>query len=101
MSDTKKIQEPLLSDDMIRDTFMYGSFLEDAEHGFVSGANYVRNEYEIARAKDRELIQELVDALDATKKSPMWFREHPSESWIADALASAKAAGFTPTTDQP
>jgi hypothetical protein len=37
---------PLLSDDEIRDTFMYGSLIRDPEHGFKSGAGYVRYFYE-------------------------------------------------------
>ena len=59
---------PLVSDEQIRDTFMYGSLIKDPEHGFMSGANYVRHEYEQDRAKTREVVQALVDALDRLSK---------------------------------
>ena len=38
----------------------------------------------------RKMIQELVDAMEGTKRNVSWWREHPSESWIHDALAKAK-----------
>ena len=61
MEQTKTLP-PLVSDEQIRDTFMYGSLIKDEEHGFMSGANYVRHEYEADRAKTREVVQALVDA---------------------------------------
>jgi len=51
-------------------------------------------------AKLRALVQELVDALEGTKSNTHWWRAHPSEEWIADAMSDAKEAGFTPTTDE-
>ena len=89
MSNTKR--EPLLSDKVIRDTFMYGSLIKDAEHGFMSGANYVRDFYEAARAKDAELIQTLVDALAETAD---YGSTYP---FVMDALSDAAGAGFKPS----
>ena len=83
-------REPLLSDQSIRETFMYGSLILDAEHGFMSGANYARHEYEDARAKDAELIQQLVDALHRFDPSGLFETSEVP-------LAAAKAAGFKPS----
>jgi len=55
---------------------------------------------EAENAKLRALVQELVDALEGTKSNTHWWRAHPSEEWIADAMSDAKEAGFTPTTDE-
>jgi hypothetical protein len=105
MTDTmSNKREPLLSDQSIRETFMYGSLILDAEHGFMSGANYARHEYEDARAKDAELIQQLVDALewvaayDNGCPLPTWERGYNNAWSIANsARAAAKAAGFKPS----
>ena len=51
-------------------------------------------------AKLRELVQVLVDALEGTKSNTHWWRAHPSEEWIADAMSDAKEAGFTPTNTE-
>ncbi len=94
MSNTKR--EPLLSDQSIRETFMYGSLILDAEHGFMSGANYARHEYEDARAKDAELIQQLVDGLHNV--ATLADVDTDERSTIArDPLAAAEAAGFKPS----
>ena len=50
--------------------------------------------------KLRALVQELVDALEGTKSNTHWWRAHPSEEWIADAMSDAKEAGFTPTNTE-
>lgn len=47
--------------------------------------------YESDCAKTREVVQKLVDALEATKHKPFWWKHHPSEEWIYDALADAKS----------
>lgn len=52
---------------------------------------------EQSRTKDADLIQMLVDALEGTKKDPNWWRGHPAEDWIPEALAAARSAGFTPS----
>jgi hypothetical protein len=85
MSNTKR--EPLLSDDDIRD------FCDDEAEDFGIGdgpefaamqsiAKDVRLHYEAARAKDAELIQQLVDDI--------------ARCYCIDkrSLAAAKAAGF-------
>jgi hypothetical protein len=94
MSNTKR--EPLLSDQSIRETFMYGSLILDAEHGFMSGANYARHEYEDARAKDAELIQRLVDALNVACNYAVCYEDAEFVKG-ADALSAAEAAGFKPS----
>jgi hypothetical protein len=91
MSDTKR--KPLLSDQSIRETFMYGSLILDAEHGFMSGANYARHEYEDARAKDAELIQQMVDGVIGV----YWMGPEASKKLMTELLATAAAAGFKPS----
>lgn len=54
----------------------------------------VRKIYEAARAKDAELIQRLVDVLHFSNTDPEW-----PPLLTQDALAAAKASGFTPTPD--
>lgn len=56
----------------------------------------VRNLYEAERAKTHALVQQLVDALEATKHKPDWWRHHPSEEWIYDVIADAAEQGFKP-----
>jgi hypothetical protein len=94
MSNTKR--EPLLSDQSIRETFMYGSLILDAEHGFMSGANYARHEYEAARAMDAELIQMLVDDLRLLRIEFGNSVGQTTEIGIA-SLSAAEAAGFKPS----
>ena len=94
MSNTKL--EPLLSDQSIRETFMYGSLILDAEHGFMSGANYARHEYEAARAKKDELIQRLVDALDVACSYAAMYDDVPFVMGD-NAIEAARLAGFKPS----
>jgi hypothetical protein len=98
---SNKKREPLLSDQSIRETFMYGSLILDVEHGFMSGANYARHEYEAARAKDAELIQRLLNALEYVASYdngcpwPAWEKGY-SEAWAYanTARKEVEAAGF-------
>jgi hypothetical protein len=105
---SNKKQEPLLSDQSIRETFMYGSLILDAEHGFMSGANYARHEYEDARAKDAELIQQMLDVLIksldplafAYQQARLPITEHEFRKTYKlanDILNAAEAAGFKPS----
>jgi DNA-binding GntR family transcriptional regulator len=76
MSNTKR--EPLLS---------------DADLGYVKDTHtpeQVRDIYEAARAKDAELIQQLVDALHRFDPSGLFETSEVP-------LAAAKAAGFKPS----
>ena len=104
MSNTK--QEPLLSDDAISEAFLYGPLVVDALHGYLSGANYARDIYEAARAKDAELIQQLMDALewvaayDNGCPLPTWEKGYNNAWSIANsARAAAEAAGFKPSDE--
>jgi hypothetical protein len=63
---------PLLSDDEIRDTFMYGSLIRDREHGFKSGAGYVRKFYE-------DLITR--GELRAVNTVEVWHPSVPEDVW--------------------
>jgi hypothetical protein len=94
MRNTKR--NPLLSDDAISEAFLYGPFVPDALHGYRSGANYARDIYEAARAKDAELIQQLVDAL-ANLRDIHEFRVGREPLTGMDELEAAAAAGFKPS----
>lgn len=100
MSNTKR--DPLLSDDDIRD------FCDDEAEDFGIGdgpefaamqsiAKDVRLHYEAARAKDAELIQQLVDGLHNV--ATLADVDTDERSTIArNPLAAAEAAGFKPST---
>jgi|688.fasta_scaffold293414_4 hypothetical protein len=82
MSNTKR--EPLLS---------------DADLGYVKDthiAEQVRDTYEAARAKDAELIQQLVDAL-ANLRDIHEERAGREPLTGMDELEAAEAAGFKPS----
>jgi hypothetical protein len=81
MSNTKR--DPLLSDKDINDPKLV----------IPLGAKMIRDIYEAARAKDAELIQQLVDAL-ANLRHIYEFREPLTGM---DELEAAAAAGFKPT----
>ena len=90
MSNTKR--EPLLSDDGITKLVPPEADFYDCE----LTAHRVREVYEAARAKDAELIQMLVDALD------MAFcyvdaETDPDFKQGEAAIAAAEAAGFKPS----
>jgi hypothetical protein len=78
MSNTKR--EPLLSDEDINDPKLV----------IPIGAKMIRDIYEAARAKDAELIQQLVDALHRFDPSGLFETSEVP-------LAAAKAAGFKPS----
>jgi len=89
---SNKKQEPLLS---------------DADLGYIKDTHtpeQVRDIYEAARAKDAELIQQLVDGLewvaayDNGCPLPTWEKGYNNAWSIANsARAAAKAAGFKPS----
>ena len=81
----------LVSDDAILEAFTFGPSIRDAMHGYLSGANMVRDIYEAARAKDAELIQRLVDCLQQIADEGHWTPD------MHELLNIAAAAGFTPT----
>jgi hypothetical protein len=95
MSNTKR--EPLLSDEELMElTYVKEDGRRPSEQ--------VRDFYEAARAKDAELIQRLVDALewvaayDNGCPLPTWERGYNNAWSIANsARAAAKAAGFKPS----
>jgi hypothetical protein len=78
MSNTKR--EPLLSDKDINDPKLVMPL----------GAKMIRDIYEAARAKDAELIQQMVDALHSFDPSGLFETSEVP-------LAAAKAAGFKPS----
>jgi hypothetical protein len=92
MSNTKR--EPLVSDEDINDPKLV----------IPIGAKMIRDIYENARAKDAELIQHLVDALewvaayDNGCPLPTWEKGYNNAWSIANsARAAAAAAGFKPS----
>jgi hypothetical protein len=92
-------REPLLSDNEV-DAFTYTKVLGHPTQSIMEQRwtpRQVRNIYEAARAKDAELIQQLVDALDANSG----YGGPPiSASMLADyALIAAADAGFKPSDE--
>ena len=100
MSNTKR--EPLLSDEEIeRYSMMYTI---PSRYETARALKYAKGIYEAARAKDAELIQMLVDALewvaayDNGCPLPTWEKGYNNAWSIANsARAAAKAAGFKPS----
>jgi hypothetical protein len=95
MSNTKR--EPLLSDEFMENHAdkwnegVRGITIKDRACLLI-GADWAREHYEAARAKDAELIQQLVDAvdvLDAYTSSLDKIKEK--------AMEAAKDAGFKPS----
>jgi hypothetical protein len=91
-------REPLFSDDNINEQaqLAIAKCQPDANPMFiyVLAAMDTRDEYEAARAKDAELIQNLVDALDANAG----YTAPISAALRAEqALYAAAAAGFKPS----
>lgn len=70
--------DPLLSDEQVMDARAWPP-------------EEVRHYYEAARAKDAELIQRLVDALQYLGDIGVWYPEQ------AEALNAAEEAGFKPS----
>ena len=102
--------KPLLSERQLIDKFRVkpDEAPDGYEHGIaaVNTAIYVRDIYEAERAKDRELIQKLVDALGQKGESLGASQPHLSNYiaytggyWKekADALKLAADRGITPT----
>jgi hypothetical protein len=94
MSNTKR--EPLVSDKDINDPKLV----------IPLGAKMIRDIYEDARAKDAELIQQLMDALewvaayDNGCPLPTWEKGYNNAWSIANsARAAAEAAGFKPSDE--
>ena len=106
-----KEREPLLSDEQMQEMLLTDEVcikVQDAGmrsvktgYGLALGASLVRDFYETARAKDAELIQKLVDAIeqpDCHHPYCIWVRDQRNECDCHMAvLAAAKAAGFTPS----
>ena len=84
MSKTKR--EPLLSDEDINDPKLV----------IPLGAKMIRDIYEADRAKDAELIQQLVDALENLREIHQEWAGREALTGM-DELAAAAAAGFKPT----
>ena len=84
MSNTKR--EPLLSDEDINDPKLV----------IPLGAKMIRDIYEAARAKDAELIQQLVDDLRLLRIEFGNRVGQTTEIGIA-SLSAAEAAGFKPS----
>jgi hypothetical protein len=84
MSNTKR--EPLVSDKDINDPKLV----------IPLGAKMIRDIYEAARAKDAELIQRLVDALENLRDIHQ-FRVGREPLTGMDELEAAAAAGFKPS----
>ena len=88
--------KPLVSDEQIRGYKGEATIVKMLNNVELSPRK-VRDIYEAERAKTHTLVQQLVDALEATKHKPDWWRHHPSEEWIYDVMADAKDAGFKPS----
>ena len=82
-------REPLLSDEQISNM----AFLRPADAREMFIADRVCEAYEAARAKDAELIQQLVDALHFERMSLVSCIESQK------ALDAAAAAGFKPSEE--
>jgi hypothetical protein len=81
-------REPLLSDDEIeRYAMMYTI---PSRYEASRALKYAKGIYEAARAKDAELIQQMVDALHSFDPSGLFETSEVP-------LAAAKAAGFKPS----
>lgn len=94
MSNTKR--DPLLSDEQMRDMVTCG--LEYVDEIRMVGAVRVNSWHESARAKDAELIQQLVDGLH--KVATLADVDTDDRSTIArDPLYAAEAAGFKPSDE--
>ena len=92
MSNTK--QRPLLSDEEIeRYSMMYTI---PSRYETARALKYAKGIYEAARAKDAELIQQLVDAL-RNLRDIHEFRVGREPLTGTDELAAAAAAGFKPS----
>jgi hypothetical protein len=97
-----KEREPLLSDEYVTKT---AEEVHDeaptTKSACVGIALGVRDLYEAARAKDAELIQQLVNAIepqDCHHPYCLWVRDRRNECDCHMAvLDAAKAAGFTPS----
>ena len=86
---SNKKREPLLSDEELMElTYVKEDGRRPSEQ--------VRDFYEAARAKDAELIQQLVDAL-ANLRDIHQFRVGREPLTGMDELAAAAAAGFKPS----
>ena len=107
MSNTKR--EPLFSDDMIQTALnlerMFHMRENDSENeadiwsrGVASGIMQSRQRYESARAKDAELIQQLVDEVSEWMQ-PNLDERFRGEQWHESKriLDDAEAAGFKPS----
>jgi hypothetical protein len=106
-----KEREPLLSDEQMEGMLLTDEVcikVQDARmlsiktgYGLALGASLVRDFYEAARAKDAELIQQLVDALHIASRYEHYKsfpeRWHGSIGEWNKAIAAAKGAGFTPS----
>ncbi len=105
-SSQEQFRTPLLSDDAIE---AYADNWNEGVRGItiahrvilVEGMDRARTIYEAARAKDAELIQQLVDALaplHGTLSQTVFYDSFPAYVLPIDAaLESAAAAGFTPS----
>lgn len=90
----EKKREPLLSDDEFYAAEDFGA----GEKEYVISRSEVRDIYEAARAKDAELIQQLVDEVAAWMQ-PDLDERFRGEQWHQSKriLDAASAAGFKPT----
>jgi len=80
---SNKKQEPLVSDEDINDPKLV----------IPLGAKMIRDIYEASRAKDAELIQQMVDGFIGV----YWMGQEASKKLITELLATAAAAGYKPT----
>jgi hypothetical protein len=86
---SNKKREPLLSDEELMElTYVKEDGRRPSEQ--------VRDFYEAARAKDAELIQRLVDALNVACNYAVCYEDAEFVKG-ADALSAAEAAGFKPS----
>ena len=96
MSNTKR--QPLLSNEFMEnhaDKWNEGVRGITIQHRacLLQGADWAREHYEAALAKDAELIQQLVDGIIGV----YWMRREASKKLMTELLATAATAGFKPS----
>jgi hypothetical protein len=60
---------PHVSDEQISDQFTFGPLIVDAMHGYLSGANFIRDLYEPLVTSQKERIEELEYQLAMAEKA--------------------------------
>ena len=98
---------PHVSDEQISDQFTFGPLIVDAMHGYLSGANFIRDLYEPLVTSQRERIAALEEALkDAADFLDGYANDESDDTNTGicsafDRAAKAARALLTPKTTDP